>query len=125
MLGIAIALAQQGLLPLHVGMAFVLGANVGTTAAPLFAALSKGPAPLRFSAAYVLFKATIALAVLPFLHLLTPALQQLSGEEASVSTLIANGHTALNLALALVFFPLLGPVASAVTALVPAAVKAE
>ena len=125
MLGIAIALAQQGLLPLHVGLAFVLGSNVGTTAAPLFAALSKGPAPLRFSLAYVLFKTAIALAVLPFLAPLTPLLQAASGADAPVATLIANGHTAFNLALALVFFPLLGLVARGVAALVPAPAKAE
>ena len=132
MLGIAIALAQQGLLPLHVGMAFVLGSNIGTTAAPLFAAFpawSEGKvAPLRFSLAYTLMKTAISLALLPLLGMLTPLVASfvsLPGEAVPVGGVVATAHTLYNIVLALVFFPLLGLVAQAVTSAVPTTVKAD
>jgi len=115
MLGIAIALAQQGLLPLPVGIAIVLGSNVGTTGAPLIAAAASGTSPLRFAVAYTGFKSVIALLALPLLSPFTAAAVKLSGGgEGDVAGTIAAAHTLFNVVLAVVFFPLLGVVAGLV-----------
>ena len=115
MLGIAIALAQQGLLPLPVGIAIVLGSNVGTTGAPLIAAAASGTSPLRFAVAYTGFKSVIALLALPLLGPFTAASVQLAGGgDADVAGTIAAAHTLFNVVLAVVFFPVLSLVAKCI-----------
>ena len=109
-------------------MAFVLGSNVGTTAAPFFAALSAvgegGRGPLRFSTAYLLMKLLTSLTLLPLLGVLTPLVQALvttPDGQVPVGAAVAMAHTLYNLVLAAVFYPLLPYVARAVREFVPPA----
>ena len=112
-LGIAITLAQQGLLPLSVGVAFVLGSNIGTTVAPLLAAVPKGASPLKFALAYVGFKTVTALLALTMLPWFTDAAVALSGgDTANVPAVIAAAHAVFNAALVVVFFPFLNSIAA-------------
>jgi len=115
-IGLAITLALQGLMPLPVGMAIVLGANLGTCSTALVSSLGTSPEARRVAIAHTLIKSAGVLAVLPFVQPLS-SLVAMTG--ADVPRQVANFHTLFNLALAVAFLPFTGPFADLVTRLVP------
>jgi Na/Pi-cotransporter len=66
-IAIAIMLGQQGFLPLHVAVYFVLGANVGTCFTSIIAALNQRRESMRVAVAYLLLKLAGVLLLLPLL----------------------------------------------------------
>jgi Na/Pi-cotransporter len=66
-IAIAIMLGQQGFLPLHVAVYFVLGANVGTCFTSIIAALNQRRESMRVAVAYLLLKLLGVLLLLPLL----------------------------------------------------------
>lgn len=119
-IGLAITLALQGLMPLPVGLAIVLGANLGTCATALVSALGTTPEARRVAITHTLFKLIGVLALFPFLPPLTSLTALTAGD---VPRQIANFHTLFNVALAVVFLPFTGPFAKLVTRLVPESKK--
>lgn len=115
-IGLAITLALQGLMPLPVGMAIVLGANLGTCSTALVSSLGTSPEARRVAIAHTIIKSVGVLAVLPFVHPLA-GLVAITG--ADVPRQLANFHTLFNLALAIAFLPFTGPFADLITRLVP------
>lgn len=115
-IGLAIVFASQGLVPLETGIAFVLGANIGTCITAGLAAIGKPREAVRASVAHVLFNIVGALLVLPFLGPFTELVRTLSPTAASslaaaaaqaaiVPRQIANAHTLFNVAISLLFLP--------------------
>jgi len=115
-IGLAIVFASQGLVSLETGIAFVLGANIGTCITAGLAAIGKPRAAVRASAAHVLFNIAGALLMLPFLSPFTDLVRTLSPAVASgisgaaaqaaiVPRQIANAHTLFNVAVSLLFLP--------------------
>ncbi len=116
------SLVGSGAIPLELGFVLVLGANAGAGIVPFVLSLSEGPAARRIPLGNLLFRAVGALIALGALSYVSPWLAQLNGGGPRQ---IANLHTAFNLALAILFLPLTGPVARLVERLLPDNREAE
>jgi phosphate:Na+ symporter len=115
-IGIALAFASQGLMPLSSALPIVLGANIGTCATALVASIGTTPEAKRVALAHVLFKSAGVLLVLPFLSGLEPAV---AATAVSVPRQIANAHTLFNLGVAAAFIGFTVPIARLLTVLIP------
>ena len=128
-IGLAIVFASQGLVPLETGIAFVLGANIGTCITAGLAAIGKPREAIRASAAHVLVNIVGALLVLPFLGPFTELVRTLSPTAASgltaaaqaaiVPRQIANAHTLFNVAISLLSLPFIPWIERVIVLLVP------
>jgi len=111
--GIAIAMASEGLLTLPAGIALALGANIGTCVTALLAALGKPTEAVRAAVVHITFNIVGVLVWLPFLHILadaavaiSPATAELEGKArlaADVPRQIANANTLFNVVNTLLF----------------------
>jgi len=111
--GIAIAMASEGLLSLPAGIALALGANIGTCATALLAALGKPTEAVRTAVVHICFNIAGVLVWLPFLTILadiavdiSPAATGLEGTAklaAEVPRQIANANTMFNVINTLLF----------------------
>jgi phosphate:Na+ symporter len=115
-IGIALAFASQGLMPLSSAIPIILGANVGTCATALVASMGGGTEAKRVAVAHTLFKVLGVLAVFPLLGLFE---EGVGLSTSSVSRQIANAHTLFNIGITALFLPLATPLALLVTKLVP------
>ena len=110
------SLTVVGVVPLTLGFALVLGANVGSGIIPLALTASGGVATRRIPLGNLLFRALGAILMLPLLDLATPYIAMLGSEPGRQ---IANFHTAFNLALALIFLPFTTIVGDALVKFLP------
>jgi len=111
--GIAIAMASEGLLALPAGIALALGANIGTCVTALLAALGKPAEAVRAAVVHITFNIAGVLIWLPFLTILaeiavdiSPAAAGLEGTAklaAEVPRQIANANTMFNVINTLLF----------------------
>jgi phosphate:Na+ symporter len=115
-IGMALALAESGLIPLHASIYIVLGANIGTCATALLASLRSPAEARRVAWAHVLFKVCGVLLFLPFVGLFQ---QLVLGTSPDLARQIANVHTLFNVIMAMFFLPLIGLVERIITRLVP------
>src|SRR5256712_11928155 len=115
-LGLALAFAHQGLLPLEGAIAIVLGANIGTCATALTASVGATAEAKRVAVAHIAFKVLGAALVFPFIGPLTAVVASTATEPARQ---IANAHTFFNIGISLVFLPFTPLAARAIEALVP------
>jgi phosphate:Na+ symporter len=110
------SLASTGLIPLPLAFALVLGANLGNPL-PALAGTIGAPQPARRVAlANLVFKATGVLLLIPFLHQLGFLLSSL---ELDPGRQVVNLHLIFNVGLALLFIPLIGPIASLTARIFP------
>jgi phosphate:Na+ symporter len=100
-------MAQQ-MVPIDLGFALILGANLGSGIMPLMATLNDTPEAKRVPLGNLLFRVIGVVAVLPLIPLIQPYVAMIEKESARQAL---NFHTAFNLALALGFIGLTGPVA--------------
>lgn len=111
--GIAIAMASEGLLTLPAGIALALGANIGTCVTAMLAALGKPTEAVRAAVVHITFNILGVLVWLPLLSVLadlaiaiSPAATGLEGKArlaAEVPRQIANANTMFNLINTLLF----------------------
>lgn len=111
-----VSLVGAGVLPDHLGMAMVLGANLGGAMAPLFATLRDSPEAARAPLANLLMRFTGVVIMMPFLYPLHDLLIAWGG---GGERMLVNFHMMFNVALAIVFLPFTGFMARLVTRLVP------
>ena len=114
-LGVVIALAAQGLIPLEAGIALVFGANIGTTLTGLLATIGQPRAALHTAIGLVVFKLLLVLIWLPLmgpLELLTRAISPSAHGLALADQLayevprqVANVHMIVNLTTVLILLP--------------------
>jgi phosphate:Na+ symporter len=115
-IGIALALAANGLIPLDGAIHLVLGANIGTCSTALMASLRSPAEARRVAWAHVLFK-VLGVGLLAFA---LPAFEKLVVfSTPDLMRQIANAHTAFNVLIAVLFLPTLGLIARLVEKLVP------
>lgn len=115
-IGIALALAVHGLVPLEGAVHIVLGANIGTCSTALMASMRAPAEARRVAWAHILFKVLGVLLLLPFL----PQFGRLvSGTGVELSRQIANAHTLFNVIMALCFLPFLGSFSKLLVKLIP------
>ncbi len=115
-IGLALSLANQGLLGLAGAIPVVLGANIGTCATALAASLRSSSDARRVAAAHIAFKVLGVALVVPFIQPLTGLVAQTAQDTARQ---IANAHTLFNVAISALFLPFASVAARAVIALVP------
>ena len=110
------ALAASGAVSPSLAIALVLGANIGGAIAP-FMALSGSPvAARRVPLGNFIARATVAIIAIPMIAYLADWLSWFSADPAR---LVLNFHTAFNLAVAMLFLPLLDPLAKLATSALP------
>ena len=115
---IVIVLASQGLITLEAGIALALGANIGTCATALLAAIGKPREKVQCASHghHPIQMPRRVLVVLPFLDpftqvvsMISPAaaagVPDLAAQAAVVPRQIANAHTVFNVGIALLFLP--------------------
>ena len=115
-IGLAMSLAQSGLMPLEGAVPVILGANVGTAATALVASLGANTEARRVALAHAGFK--IGGAVI-FLPLLAPFADLVRNTSPDIPRQIANAHTLFNVALAALFLPFADWAADLITRLIP------
>lgn len=115
-----IVLAGAGTISLDVGIALVLGANIGTAVTAVLAAIGKPPDAKRVAAAHILFNVVGALVWLPFIDQLASFVAGLGG---STARQVANAHTLFNVVNALALVGFARPIARFVTRIIPARVE--
>jgi phosphate:Na+ symporter len=110
--------AAHGVVPPEAAFALVLGANLGTALNPLFEAGSTGdPAARRLPIGNLLNRAVGCVLGLALLAVIGPWLLAL---EPNASRAVADFHSLFNLAMAVLFFPLLRPLARLLRRILPA-----
>jgi phosphate:Na+ symporter len=115
-LGIALVLAESGLIPLDAALYIILGANIGTCSTALLASLRSPAEARRVAWAHVLFKVFGVILFLPFLG---PFEHLVSFTAPDLSRQIANAHTLFNVIMAVVFLPFTGLFSRLIVHLVP------
>src|SRR6266576_1580948 len=115
-IGLALSLAASGIMPLSGAIPIIFGANIGTAATALFAAIGQNAEALRVAAAHAAFKVVGVILFVPFAGLFTDLVAQTAPD---VPRQIANAHTLFNVILAAVFLPFTNIAADLFTRLVP------
>lgn len=116
--GIAIAMASEGLLTLPAGIALALGSNIGTCVTALLAALGKPVEAVRAAAVHVVFNVLGVLLWLPFIGVLARLATALSPDSAGLEGVdrlaaevprqIANANTLFNVVNTAIFIGFTG-----------------
>ena len=119
---LTMSFATKGVVPPHAAFALVLGANLGTAINPVLeGAAGNDPAAKRLPLGNLLNRAIGIVLALALLEWVGPALIAI---EPDASRAVADFHTAFNLILAAVFFPLLRPFSTLLTRLIPNRIEA-
>jgi phosphate:Na+ symporter len=100
-----VSFVSSGILPVHLGLAMVLGANLGGLAGPLMVAMRDGPVASRIPFGNLLTRLCGVLIAIPFLGFFTPLMEMINPDPGRM---VVNFHTVFNIVLALIFLPLLG-----------------
>lgn len=126
-IGIAIALAFAGTISFEAAIPIVLGANVGTCVTAILAGFGSGVAGRRVALAHTISKVIGVAAIYPFIPQLAGFIDKtdifferfVPAYHAGVAAHIAIAHIMFNIALALVFVPVLKPLVRLVEFLMP------
>lgn len=105
MILIFMSFVATGAIPLHLGFALVLGANIGGAIAPVIMTLRDIPAGRRVPLGNLLMRGIGVVIFLPLLSTVEPMIAQLDADPARQ---LVNFHTAFNLCLAVLFMPFIG-----------------
>ncbi len=116
------ALAASGAVAPALALALVLGANLGGALIPLLDQAAAVPAARRVPLGNALMRGLVAVACLPLVGLAIGLLLRL---EPQPGRLVVNAHLAFNIAVALLFLPLVGPVAALCRRLIPERPEAD
>jgi phosphate:Na+ symporter len=115
-LGLAVALAGQGLLPLRAALPVMLGANIGTCATALASSLGGNVEARRVAVAHTAFKVLGVAVCLPFL---APFARLAAWTAPAIPRQLANAHSLFNVGMAVLFLPATTLLAQGIAWLVP------
>jgi phosphate:Na+ symporter len=129
-LGIVIALASEGLMPLEAAIPLILGANIGTCGTALLASIGKPAAAARVSVVHLLFNVIgvlLFIFLIPqmadFVRSISPSAPELEGTArlaAETPRQVANTHTLFSVVSALLLIWFTRPLAWLAERIVPA-----
>ncbi len=117
-IGIAIAMAEQGLIGLDAALPALLGMNIGTCITAVLASFQTSLTAKRAAAAHVTFNIIGAVVFLIFMSPFEDFVYLISGT-AGVERQIANAHTLFNIITTVLFFPFIGMLERFVTKAIP------
>lgn len=103
-------------IPIHLALMMVLGANIGNVIAPLMSSLKDPPQAARIPAGNLIMRLTGVFLVLASFRFLIPHLHYLGETDVSV---VINFHMAFNIFVAILFLPFLDGVTRIVTLAIP------
>ncbi len=128
MLGITIALASTGAIPLYTAIALVMGENIGTTITAQFAAIGGSVASRRAAMAHTVFNVLGVVIIISIFSLYVGMIENFvpgdsgfmnaDGSYPYIAAHIAMGHTFFNVTATLVMLPFLGYLAKLVTRMI-------
>ena len=113
---LVMSFAASGIIDPKLGMAMVIGANIGGAVAPYFDQASTDVEARRLPLGNLITRVAIGLALLPFLGQLHQWLLML---DPAPGRLLVNFHTAFSVIAGIVFLPLIDPMAALCRRLVP------
>ncbi|NIQ11724.1 MAG: Na/Pi cotransporter family protein, partial [Gammaproteobacteria bacterium] len=135
MLGITIALALTGAIPLYTAIALVMGENIGTTITAQFAAIGGSVSARRAAMAHTIFNVLGVLIIISIFSIYVEMIEKFvpgasgyvnaEGNRPYIAAHIAMGHTFFNVTATLVMLPFLNQLAKLVTKIVPDRAGAE
>tara|TARA_B100000686_G_scaffold351374_1_gene450013 strand:- start:3464 stop:5116 length:1653 start_codon:yes stop_codon:yes gene_type:complete len=99
--------ATTGAIPIGLAMVLVLGANLGSAFIAYADTMREKPKGRRIPLANVIMRFLGIVLILPFINILLPYLSEFSSDPARI---VVNFHTVFNVALAILFLPLIGMV---------------
>lgn len=111
-----VSLAHGDVIPVHLCLLLVLGANIGSVIAPLIASFKDTPAAARIPAGNMLMRMAAVLIVLPFVNELYDFQKTYVDDP---KRMIVNFHMVFNIFTALLFLPFLQNVVKLVTKFIP------
>lgn len=120
---LTMSLAFSHFITVEAALALVLGANLGSAINPLFEGARRGDrASYRLPAGNLVNRLTGVVLIAPFLPQIAQLTQPLQPDAAKLT---AQFHIAFNVGLALLFLPLLAPLANLLTRLLPDSPRSE
>ncbi len=107
-IGLLIALASQGLMPIEAAIPILIGDNIGTCSTALISSIGATVTAKRTAFSHLIFNilGTAVFVILLYVFRLQPLIISLTGE--SVPRQIANIHTTFNVATTIILFPMIG-----------------
>jgi phosphate:Na+ symporter len=117
-----VTLVAGGVIHLPLGFVLVLGANLGGAVTPLLASLGSEPEARRVPLGNLLFRLAAVAATLPLVGTIAPLVAWV---DPAPWRQVVDFHLAFNLALALIFIGLVGPVARLCDRLLPSRPEPE
>jgi phosphate:Na+ symporter len=121
-IGIALAFAGQGLVPLALAIPIIIGANIGTSGTALISSIGANVEARRVAVAHALFKIIGAIVIFPFLPWFARVVQLIGGD---ISRQIANAHTLFNVLIVVLLIPFTSPLARLIRRVLPDEPRAE
>ncbi|MBI5199513.1 MAG: Na/Pi cotransporter family protein [Nitrospirae bacterium] len=121
-IGIALAMAVEGIIPLNAAISIILGSNIGTCVTAITASIGASAEAKRTAYAHVIFKVVGVALVIPFLDDFGRVVVSTA---ETLPRQIANAHTLFNFAIAIIFLPFLGPIEKVIRRMVPDKVSLE
>jgi len=129
MLGITIALATTGAIPLYTAVALVMGENIGTTITAQFAAIGGTVSSRRAAMAHTVFNVLGVIIIISVFSVYVQMIEKFVPGDSSfvnaegtypyIAAHIAMAHTFFNVTATLVMLPFLNYLATLVTKMVP------
>jgi phosphate:Na+ symporter len=119
--GIAMVMAQEGLISLEAAVAIMMGANIGTCITAFFASIGASRDSKRTALAHVFFKITgaaVFFIILEKFICFSVYITSFAGD--SPARIIANAHSLYNLGIAFIFLPFTGCVSLFLVKIFPA-----
>ncbi len=116
--GILMAMAGQGLLPLEGAIPVLLGDNIGTCLTAIVAASRSNTSAKQVALSHVLFNSFGCVIFLAFLPLFVKVVLAIS-PAGDIARQIANSHSAFNVLNTLIFLPLITPFTHLIEKLMP------
>ncbi len=116
--GILMAMAGQGLLPLEGAIPVLLGDNIGTCLTAIVAASRSNTSAKQVALSHVLFNSFGCVIFLAFLPLFVKVVLAIS-PAGDIARQIANSHSAFNVLNTLIFLPLITPFTHLIEKLLP------
>ncbi len=115
--GLTIAMAVQGLLPIEAAIPILLGDNLGTTITAVIAALGSNRSAKQAAIGHVLFN---LIGICYFLPLIGPYTRLVTSTSGEIARQIANAHTIFNVFNTLVLLPFVNVIARLIQRMLPA-----
>ncbi|MEP6149835.1 MAG: Na/Pi cotransporter family protein, partial [Nisaea sp.] len=109
-------LVSLGVMEIHLAIAMVLGANIGSAITPVAMNWGSDPAARRVPVGNLLMRTTGVILAFGFIPWIVPYFANFSADSAHM---VANVHTGFNLAVAVIFLPFVSWVARLVTRILP------